>query len=99
MSLRRAVDLKTGIERVTRSILKNLLLDPPAGYRIEPVYATSGSNGYRYARRSALGPLECSSFELPDDPIEYQPGDIFHGLDLHQHVITAQVDYLELSAK
>ena len=90
------IDLKTGIERVTRSILKNLLLDPPADYRIEPVYATSGSNGYRYARRFALGLLECSSFELPDDPIEYQPGDIFLGLDLHQHVITAQVDYLEL---
>jgi glycosyltransferase involved in cell wall biosynthesis len=89
------MDLKTGIERVTRSILVNLLLDPPAGYRIEPVYATSESHGYRYARRFTLDLLECPSFDLPDDPIECQAGDIFLGLDLHQHVVTAHVGYFE----
>lgn len=89
-------DLKTGVERVTRSILLNLLLDPPAGYRIEPVFATSGNHGYRYARRFALTLLDCPSVGLEDDPIEFQTGDIFLGLNLNHHAVTAQTCYLEL---
>jgi len=90
------IDLKTGVERVTRSILLELLNNPPRGHRVEPVYATSGSHGYRYARRFALGLLQCpTSNFLEDEPIEFQAGDIFLGLDLTPHVVTAQVDYLE----
>ena len=88
-------DLKTGVERVTRSILLNLLLDPPACYRIEPVFAASGNHGYRYARRFALTFLDCPSLGLEDDPIEFQTGDIFLGLNLNHHAVTAQTCYLE----
>ena len=34
-------DLKTGIERVSRSVLKAFLEDAPQGFRVEPIYATS----------------------------------------------------------
>jgi len=90
------MDLKTGVERVTRRILLELLHNPPSGYRIEPVYATSVSHGYRYARRFTLSFLQSPSADLlADEPIEPQAGDVFLGLDLNQHVVTAQVDYLE----
>ncbi|ABK14857.1 glycosyltransferase [Methanothrix thermoacetophila] len=86
-------DLRTGVERVTRGILRCLLLDPPEGYRVEPVYA-SPAHGYRYARSFTMRFLECP-MDLQDDPIEYQAGDIFLGLDLNQYVVTAQSRYLE----
>ncbi|WP_298220052.1 glycosyltransferase, partial [Halothiobacillus sp.] len=44
-------DLKTGIQRLVRSILKEWLENPPQGFRVEPVYATEHSRGYHYARR------------------------------------------------
>jgi glycosyltransferase involved in cell wall biosynthesis len=89
------IDLKAGTERVTKSVLKNLLLDPPPGYMVEPVYAASAGNGYSYARRFALGLLDCPSVDLPDDLVEYQAGDMFLGLDLNQHAVITHVDYLK----
>ena len=47
-------DLKTGIQRVVRSILLALIDDPPPGYRIEPVYSNGGNRRYLYARRFTL---------------------------------------------
>lgn len=88
-------DVKSGIQRVTRSILKELIMNPPPGYRVEPVYATVDSQGYRYARDFAFRFLECPADIFPDDPIEPHPGDIFLGLDLQPHVIPAQRSYLE----
>ena len=43
------VDAGSGIQRVTRAILREWLLDPPQGWSVEPIYATA--EGYRYARR------------------------------------------------
>ena len=78
-------DAKTGIQRVVRSILKEWLHHPPAGYRLEPVFATV-EHGYRYARRFSLAFLGCPESTLQDEPIEYAPGDVFLGLDLNHHV-------------
>ncbi len=73
-------DHKTGIQRVVRSLVGQLIAHPPAGFRIEPVYGTA-TGVYRYARRftTHLLGLEAPAFE--DEPIEYYPGDIFLGLD------------------
>ncbi len=76
-------DLKTGIQRVVRSILQELLNNPPAGYRIEPVYGNVNGKGYRYARKYTLQMLDCPVSLLSDDIIEYNNGDIFLGLDLN----------------
>jgi len=75
-------DLKTGIERVTRSVLKELLANPPKGYRIEPVYITT-DGGYMYAHGFTMNFMHCPMHNLGDEPIDYKPGDIFFGLDLH----------------
>jgi glycosyltransferase involved in cell wall biosynthesis len=75
-------DLRTGIQRVVRNVLKYLLDHPPAGFRVEPVYAT-GSARYRYARRWTLRLLGCPDGVLDDDLIDARAQDVFLGLDLH----------------
>jgi len=79
-------DAKTGIQRVVRNLLKEWLDNPPAGYRVEPVYASAGQ-GYRYARKFTLNFIECPSSILVDDPIECRAGDVFLGLDLQPQVV------------
>ena len=88
-------DLKTGIQRVVRSILKELLDNPPAGYRVEPVYAMPGQ-GYRYARQFTLAFLACPAAILIDEAIEFKAGDQFLGLDLHAYVVLQQAFYQKL---
>lgn len=75
-------DLKTGIQRVVRSILLGLIEAPPAGYRIEPVYSDGGNRPYRYARAYTLKMLGCAPMALEDAPLEVRAGDLFLGLDL-----------------
>lgn len=88
-------DLKTGIERVTRSILRELLLHPPKGYRVEPVYVTPQSGGYRYARKFTLKFLNCPQKILWDDRLETTSGDIFLSLDVH-YAFTQMLDSLQM---
>jgi glycosyltransferase involved in cell wall biosynthesis len=82
-------DARSGIQRVVRSILQQLLNAPPEGFRVEPVYATN-DHGYRYARRFILQFLGCPDSVLADDPVEFRAGDFFLGLDLQPEVVPAQ---------
>ncbi|WP_075793186.1 glycosyltransferase [Massilia putida] len=75
-------DLKTGIQRVVRSVLLAMLNDPPAGFRVEPVFSHGGGNAYRYARQFALGMTGTTDLTLEDAPVDLRPGDVFLGLDL-----------------
>ena len=86
-------DARTGIQRVTRSILKELLASPPKGYLVVLVYATQDNLGYRYARHFTARFCGATS-NVDDDPITYRPGDVFLGLDLQHHVVAVQKDYL-----
>lgn len=85
-------DAKSGIQRVVRSILKEWLTNPPADFRIEPVYATL-EPGYRYARSFVANFMNWPHAGLADEPIDYAPGDIFFGLDLQPQVQVAQRDF------
>jgi len=82
-------DLKTGIQRVVRSILLALVAAPPPGYRVEPVFTQGGNRGYRYARQfglaltGAAGAPGAGGLALEDAPVDLHPGDIFFGLDLY----------------
>lgn len=84
------IDSKTGIQRVVRSVLRELLINQPQGFRVEPVYATPHEAGYRYARQFVLKFLGRSEQPLVDAPIEAFNGDIFLGLDLQHHVVLQQ---------
>jgi glycosyltransferase involved in cell wall biosynthesis len=78
-------DVGSGIQRVVRSILKESLANPPSGYRIEPVYATT-TQGYRYARQFSRRFDPLLPHEVEDEYIDFAPGDIFFGLDLQPQV-------------
>ena len=77
-------DLKTGIERVVRSMLLALLQLQPQGYRVEPVYLQASNEGwhYRYACQYTLGLLGCPSHALIDEVVEFQAGDLLITMDL-----------------
>jgi glycosyltransferase involved in cell wall biosynthesis len=83
-------DLKTGIERVTRALLEQILLNPPAGWSVQPVYATADRAGYRYARQFTSRFLNIPADWAEDAPVQAWAGDVFFGLDFHPHVIPAQ---------
>ena len=81
-------DSGTGIQRVVRNVLKYFLDHPPAGFRVEPVYATE-SAPYRYARRFTMRLLGCPDTVLDDDLVEARAQDVFLGLDLQSFLVKA----------
>jgi glycosyltransferase involved in cell wall biosynthesis len=90
-------DAASGVQRVTRSILFQLIQNPPAGYSVEPVYGTTAEIGYRQANRfleKYLNHDGTKSITLTDDVIESSPGDVFLGLDLQHQVTRYQLPYL-----
>lgn len=72
-------DHKTGIERVTRNIARQMLLSETIEARVELVRFAGG--GYVYARDYACALLDIPSLELPEEPIDIASGDMFFGLD------------------
>lgn len=75
-------DLRTGVERVARSLLGQFVDAPPAGYNVEAVYAEDGG-GFRYARRYMEDLLGLGRTHLGDHPVEMRAGDIYFMPDLH----------------
>lgn len=85
-------DSATGVQRVVRSYMRWLLARPPAGFRVEPVYATQDT-GYRYARKFTERLLGRRGEDISDELMLYGRGDIFFGLDLQHHVQLAHADF------
>lgn len=75
-------DLRTGIQRVVRSILAELLNDPPADFDICPVYLDR-QQVYRHARQFMLHQHDLTSDGFTDDPVNVHAGDHYLGIDLH----------------
>ncbi|HEX8604428.1 MAG TPA: glycosyltransferase [Pseudoduganella sp.] len=74
-------DLKTGIERVVRNQLMELLQLRATGWRVEPVYLDSadGQPQYRYARNYAARLLGIDNLLQGGDPVvDVQAGDIYY---------------------
>jgi glycosyltransferase involved in cell wall biosynthesis len=86
-------DANTGVQRVTRSILKQLLERSPSGYVIEPVYGTLERPRYRYAKKFTQSFLKLDQVIEEERFIDVQRGDIFLGLDLQHHVVKNNADY------
>ena len=86
-------DAKTGCQRVTRGIVLELLKNPPTGFKVEPVCATLNEFGYRYAREFTARLLG-NNEEGKDQPIDFNSGDIFFGLDYQAQIVPAQQEFL-----
>jgi glycosyltransferase involved in cell wall biosynthesis len=87
-------DARSGIQRVVRSILHEWLTQPPGGYQVEAVYATSGKPGYRYARRFCSRFLGITDAWALDATVEAWSGDSFVGLDLQPNLTPAHLESL-----
>ena len=88
-------DLRTGIQRVTRSTIRALLDNPPEDYQVEAVYATLTSQGYLHSRKYTKQLTGSLGEELTDQLIDPQPGDIFLGLDFVAGIVHIQQPYLK----
>ena len=95
-------DARTGIQRVVRSLLLQLLKAPPAGYKVCPVFATR-HHGYRYASPGFVSLSEQVQGLLGAPlhaEVQVRSGDFFLGLDLATHLLPrhrAQVLYWKRS--
>jgi glycosyltransferase involved in cell wall biosynthesis len=81
-------DLKTGIERVVRNQLMELMQLRAIGYRVEPVYLdqASGMPQYRYARNYAARLLGIEQVLQGHDPVvDVLAGDIYYCADHSPH--------------
>lgn len=82
-------DARTGIQRVVRALLLQLLMAPPSGYRVCPIFATR-QHGYRYAAPNFLDPPArapgAAAMPVPVD-VQVECGDLFLGLDLAAHLL------------
>lgn len=71
-------DLKTGIQRVVRAQLLELIKSPPKGFRVEPVYLIFDKNWhYRYARKYTCSLLGIEVF-LTDEVVDTYQGDLLY---------------------
>lgn len=83
-------DVGTGIQRVVRHVLDELLKQPPKGYRVEPVFL--GDDGvFRYARSYCQRRYFNTEILPPDEVVEFVKGDVYLGLDLIAHLIPTYI--------
>lgn len=89
-------DAATGIQRVTRSLLLELLKNPLENYQSQPVFATPDKSGYYCANSYIVNNkfINYEKYNNEDSLIDYKSGDIFLGLDLQHQVVIAQQDLL-----
>ena len=85
-------DAHTGIERVVRSILAQLIRKAPAGYHVEPVRIDG--NKLRFARAALAQRMGIPADVLPDSPVDTDIGDIYVGAEWAADRLPQVVDWL-----
>ena len=75
-------DVHTGVQRVVRSLLQELLRHPPAGYAVEAVYFDAASQ-LRYARKFISATIGKNPAEPEEPLVSMHSGDVFFCPDLH----------------
>lgn len=79
-------DARTGIQRVVRGILLQILAEPPEGYQVKPVF-TERTIGYRYAPINVTCLQADAQARHTALPVVVTAGDVFMGLDLAAHLV------------
>ena len=78
-------DLRTGVQRVVRAQLLQLMQVVPKSWRVEGVYLSlDGKPHYRYASEYICNLLNIPA-TLTDKEVEVERGDIFYGVDLYRY--------------
>ena len=89
------VDSKTGVQRVVRGILTEILEHPPKEFEVHLVYAVPGEPGYRYAKEFTKKFLGENVYveEDADVVVDVFNNDIFLGLDFQPYVVSEQLNF------
>ncbi len=77
-------DAGTGIQRVVRSLLVQLLTSPPAGFDVRPVWANRATPFHYADHLLGLAPHDTTA---NGGPVHVANGDIFLGLDLTSRIL------------
>ena len=92
-------DSQTGVQRVVRSIAKEMQKDYQSQYSVYTVYADTMMIGYKYTFKF-LESVNNEQRRLDGENIDFKKGDIFLGLDLVPHIVPKQYPfYLEMKSK
>lgn len=84
-------DAHTGIQRVVKSILAELIRNAPSGYRVMPV--ALGEDGvFRYAHTYGKKKFFPSLAMPSDDIVAFHAGDRYLGLDLGAHLVPIHIE-------
>ncbi len=79
-------DAKTGIQRVVRALMMELIINPPKGWMIHPIYMPVGESTFRHANKFTSCFLGIKDDWVEDHPIQLYQGDVYISLDLNHHV-------------
>ncbi len=88
-------DVGTGIQRVVRSILKELQLNHPVEFDVQAVYSPLGSCTYMHVNIYANKHLDKTANVENDIVMDPQCGDFFVGLDLQPQVVNECRNYYQ----
>jgi len=78
-------DAKSGIQRVVRSLLQELLVNPPSGFVVRPIFLDGSI--YRYAPVSEFG-LQAKGNLHEEPQASFWAGDLYLALDLNMHLVS-----------
>ena len=76
-------DMKTGIQRVVRCVLSEMLRKPPVGFVVRPVYFSFDEGVFYHAHNYMWLKWLWDDTLKSDTPITFNPGDFFLRLDLN----------------
>jgi glycosyltransferase involved in cell wall biosynthesis len=79
-------DARTGIQRVVRAVLLQLMRFPIPGFEVKPVFATA-QRGYCYAPPDFLDRTRSEYASASTEYVQISTGDIFFGLDLAANLL------------
>ncbi|MEA2091631.1 MAG: glycosyltransferase family 1 protein, partial [Campylobacterota bacterium] len=80
-------DAKSGIQRVVRSLLLEILKNPPKDFRVMAIYYDE--THYRYATSFIAKIFDKPFLDIGDEIVDFRQNDIYLALDLNAHLTHA----------
>ena len=92
-------DLRTGIQRVVRALLLELMRSDSTALRVEPIRADLKHRQYRYARHYLTTLFGSPEDDIDEDVVDLQSGDTFLGLDLAGEFVAVMPKWFQVQSE